>query len=81
MDEIKKQSVIKRINDALEKIRPYLVNDGGDIQLEELTDDMKVKVRLIGACDHCPFSIYTMKAGVEATIIQEVPEITGVEAM
>ncbi|NMC37338.1 MAG: NifU family protein [Bacteroidales bacterium] len=65
----------ERVVKALNRVRPYLQNDGGDIELIEITDDMVVKVRLKGACHGCPFSLQTLKAGVEQAIIQEVPEV------
>ncbi|HNR40925.1 MAG TPA: NifU family protein [Bacteroidales bacterium] len=65
----------ERIVRALNRVRPYLQNDGGDIELVEITDDMVVKVRLKGACHGCPFSLQTLKAGVEQAIMQEVPEV------
>jgi Fe-S cluster biogenesis protein NfuA len=64
--------------EALERIRPYLQSDGGDIELLEVTDDLTVKVRLKGACHGCPYSMQTLKAGVEQAILKEVPEIKGV---
>ena len=81
MEDNEKRSIIKRINESLDKIRPYLISDGGDVILEDITDEMKAKVRLIGACDHCPFSMLTLKAGVEQTIMQDVPEILEVIAI
>ena len=72
-DEIKVMS--KRIETALDKIRPYLEADGGGITLEEVTDDLVVKVKLLGACEGCPFSYQTLKAGVEMAVRNEVPEI------
>ncbi|MFO7622596.1 MAG: NifU family protein [Bacteroidales bacterium] len=68
----------ERVLNALEKVRPYLQSDGGDIELIDITDDLFVKVRLKGACHGCPFSMQTLKAGVEQAIIKEVPEIKGV---
>jgi Fe-S cluster biogenesis protein NfuA len=68
-------SIKDRVSRALEKVRPYLQSDGGDIELLEVTDDMSVKVRLKGACHGCPYSVQTLKAGVEQAIIKEVPEI------
>lgn len=68
-------TITERVRQALEKIRPYLQSDGGDIDLIEVTDDLTVKVRLKGACHGCPFSMQTLKAGVEKAIIKEVPEI------
>jgi Fe-S cluster biogenesis protein NfuA len=64
-----------RVERALEKIRPYLVADGGDIAIVEITDDKILKVELKGACNGCPFSYQTLKAGVEIAIRKEVPEI------
>ena len=72
--KIIKEKVVK----ALNRVRPYLQNDGGDIDLVEITDDLTVKVKLTGACHGCPFAMQTLKAGVEQAIMQEVPEITKV---
>ena len=70
-----------KVNNALDKIRPYLQSDGGDISLVEITDDMTVKVKLSGACHGCPYSMMTMKAGVEQAVMKEVPEIKEVVAI
>lgn len=72
------KNIQERVVKALNRIRPYLQNDGGDIDLVEITDDLTVKVKLKGACHGCPFSMQTLKAGVEQAIIQEVPEIKSV---
>lgn len=66
---------------ALERIRPYLQADGGDISIVELTDDMVVKVKLQGACHGCPMSIQTLKGGVEMVIKSQVPIIKEVVAV
>jgi Fe-S cluster biogenesis protein NfuA len=60
MDEI-----IKKIEKSIDEVRPYLQADGGDISLIEVTPDYIVKVKLLGACGSCPFSIQTLKLGVE----------------
>jgi len=65
----------EKVVKALNRVRPYLQNDGGDIDLIEITDDLTVKVKLTGACHGCPFAMQTLKAGVEQAIMQEVPEI------
>jgi len=65
----------ERVKKALERVRPYLQSDGGDIDLVDVSDDMTVKVRLTGACHGCPYSMQTLKAGVEQAIMKEVPEI------
>ena len=69
------EAIKERVEKALEKIRPYLVADGGDIAMVDITDDMVVRVELKGACHGCPFSMQTLKAGVEIAIKKEVPEI------
>jgi Fe-S cluster biogenesis protein NfuA len=69
------EAIRARVEQALEKIRPYLVADGGDINIIEITDELVVKVELKGACHGCPFSMQTLKAGVEMAILNEVPEI------
>ena len=68
-------SIKERVLKALERIRPYLQSDGGDIEFVDVTDDMTVKIKLTGACHGCPYSIQTLKAGVEQAIMKEVPEI------
>ena len=65
----------QKIENALSEIRPYLQDDGGDIELVELTDDMIAKVRLTGACSTCPISLQTLKNGVEQTIKSAVPDV------
>jgi Fe-S cluster biogenesis protein NfuA len=68
-------SIKERVIKALERVRPYLQSDGGDIDLLDVSDDMTVKVKLTGACHGCPYSMQTLKAGVEQAIMKEVPEI------
>jgi Fe-S cluster biogenesis protein NfuA len=72
--------IIDRINGALEKIRPYLNADGGDVSLISVSEDLVVKVKFSGACDGCPYSIMTLKAGVEEAIMKELPEVKEVIA-
>jgi Fe-S cluster biogenesis protein NfuA len=69
------EGILERINVTLEQIRPYLQADGGDIEIVELTDDFTLVVRLTGACKGCPFSMQTLKAGVEQAIKRDIPEI------
>ena len=75
MDEAKKQDFEKKINETIDMVRPYLVADGGDIKFVELTDDMVVKVELLGACGTCPYSLHTLKNGVEQAVKKQIPEI------
>jgi Fe-S cluster biogenesis protein NfuA len=73
-----KNSIRERVLQALERVRPYLQADGGDISLVEITDDNTVKVKLQGACHGCPYSLQTLKAGVEQVLLKDVPEISKV---
>jgi Fe-S cluster biogenesis protein NfuA len=70
MDEI-----IKKIEKSIDEVRPYLQADGGDISLIEVTPDYIVKVKLSGACGSCPFSIQTLKLGVEDKLKKDVPQV------
>ena len=67
-----------KIREAIEKIRPMLQADGGDIEFVDYVDGI-VKVRLKGACSGCPMSAMTLKNGVETRLQQEFPEVKGVE--
>ena len=69
------KNIRERVVKALNRVRPYLQSDGGDIELLEITEDLSVKVKLTGACHGCPFSMQTLKAGVEQAIMKEVPEV------
>jgi Fe-S cluster biogenesis protein NfuA len=66
---------------ALEKIRPGLQADGGDIELVDVTDDGTVLVRLQGSCAGCPMSQMTLKNYVEQVVKETVPEVKAVEAV
>ena len=70
----------ENVEKALQKIRPALQADGGDIELIDIQDGM-VKVKLTGACCGCPMSQMTLKQGVERVLKQEVPEVKGVESI
>ena len=69
-----------RVEQVINRIRPAVQMDGGDIQLVDVVDGL-VKVRLIGACVGCPSSMMTLKMGIERAIRAEVPEVVGVEAV
>jgi Fe-S cluster biogenesis protein NfuA len=77
---MEKSIVIDKVNLALEKIRPYLIADGGDVSLVNVSDDLVVRVKFSGACDGCPYSFMTLKAGVEEAIMKELPEVKEVVA-
>ena len=71
----------EQVQTALDKIRPALQADGGDLELIDVTEDGKVTVRLTGACGSCPMSQMTLKMGVEQRLREEVPEVKMVEAL
>lgn len=71
----------KRIEDALDTLRPYLQSDNGDVELVDVTDDMTVKLRFKGACRSCSMSAMTLRAGIEETLLRMIPEIKKVEAI
>jgi Fe-S cluster biogenesis protein NfuA len=73
--------VEKIVLKAIDELRPYLHNDGGDMELVEITDDNRVIVKLLGACQSCSVSSVTMKAGLEENLKILVPEIISVEAL
>ena len=74
-------SLTEQVEQALETIRPYLIADGGNVAIEEITPDNVVKLRLLGNCGSCKMSFMTMKAGIEQAIMKAVPEITSVVAV
>ena len=69
------EELYAKIENALDEIRPFLNEDGGDISLVEVTDEMIVKVRFEGACTECNMSNMTFKTGVEKCILSAVPEV------
>ena len=71
----------EQVEAIIEKIRPYLQRDGGDIELVEVTEDGVVKVRLQGACHGCPGAQMTLKMAVERRLKQQVPGVERVEAV
>jgi Fe-S cluster biogenesis protein NfuA len=70
----------EKVQEVLDKIRPLLQKDGGDIQLVDVVDGI-VRVKLQGACGSCPMSAMTLKMGVERQLKQELPEIKEVVAV
>ncbi len=73
MTAAEKKELVGKVNSAIDSVRPYLVADGGDVSLIEITDDLIVKVKLTGACDGCPFSMMTLRAGIEQAIRKQLP--------
>ena len=73
--------LLERIEKALNQIRPYLQADGGNVKVLSVTDDMVLRLELMGACGACSMSTMTMKAGIEQAVKREVPEIQSVFAV
>lgn len=71
----------RKVKNVLEQIRPYLQSDGGDIRFINMTEDNVVNVELMGACGSCPYSIMTLKNGVETAIRKALPDVKAVEAV
>lgn len=66
------------VQEVLDKLRPFLLRDGGDCELVDVEDGI-VKLRLLGACGTCPSSTITLKAGIERALVEEVPGVVEVE--
>jgi Fe-S cluster biogenesis protein NfuA len=70
-----------KVEEVINRIRPALQRDRGDVELVEITDNNIVKVRLKGACGSCPMSLMTLKGGIEAEMKKIIPEVKAVEAV
>jgi len=71
----------KKIETSLNSIRPYLLADGGNVKINAITPERVVKLEFVGNCGNCSMSTMTFKAGVEAAIKRDVPEVTGIEVI
>ena len=71
--------MLEKVKAALEKVRPMLQADGGDVELVSIEDGV-VKVKLQGACSGCPMSQMTLKNGIERFLKEEIPEVKSVES-
>jgi Fe-S cluster biogenesis protein NfuA len=75
------EELTRKIEASLDSIRPYLEADGGNVKVNEITAENVVRLEFVGACGHCRMSTMTFKAGVEAAIKRDVPEIRSVEVI
>lgn len=75
------KALLEKVELSLDTMRPYLNDDGGNVEVVEITDDMVLRLRLVGACSTCPQSYMTMKAGIEEAVKRAVPEIKSVIAV
>lgn len=71
----------EKVEKALEKVRPMLMADGGNVELVDVSEDGVVKLKLSGACGCCPMSQMTLKLGIEKILKQDVPEVKEVIAL
>lgn len=71
-------SQFNQVKEVIDKLRPFLQRDGGDVELVAVEDGI-VKVRLMGACGSCPSSTITLKAGIERALMEEVEGIQEVQ--
>ncbi len=69
------------VQKVLDKVRPYLLKDGGDVELVSINEDNTIDVRLTGACRTCPLSMMTLRAGIERQLMLEIPAIKRVESV
>ncbi|WP_428911159.1 NifU family protein [Niallia sp. Krafla_26] len=78
VDNMSEQTMFEQVSEVLDKLRPFLLRDGGDCELIDVEDGI-VKLRLLGACGSCPSSTITLKAGIERALVEEVPGVVEVE--
>lgn len=72
--DVEINEVVDRIIAVINKVRPYLQNDGGDVKFNRFENGV-VYVSLIGACSNCPMAIMTLQDGIESALISEIPEV------
>lgn len=77
MSQQAQDTIYDEVLDVLDKLRPFLQRDGGDVELVDVEDGI-VKLRLMGACGSCPSSTITLKAGIERALLEEVDGIVEV---
>lgn len=75
------EPIEQRIQIALDKVRPYLQEDGGDVELVRMRDDGILEVSLTGTCKRCPMSLMTLRAGVERAVMKDIPEVRRLETV
>ena len=68
------KEIVVKINEVLDKVRPYLQNDGGDVKFKRFENGV-VYVSLVGACSNCPMATMTLQDGIETALVSEIPEV------
>ena len=80
MSDQEKVALIIQVESALDDIRPHLAVDGGDVSVVEITEEMTLRIKWLGACEACSMSAMTLRAGIEQTVKSRLPQIRAVEA-
>lgn len=73
-DFMNEKEIVVKINEVLDKVRPYLQNDGGDVKFKRFENGV-VYVSLVGACSNCPMATMTLQDGIETALVSEIPEV------
>jgi len=81
MSVAEKEDLIKKLDKALDSIRPHLKVDGGNVEVVDITEDMIAQVKWMGNCEFCSMTSMTMKAGIQEAVRQQMPEIKEVVAI
>lgn len=81
IETVNLDELTRKIETSLDSIRPYLKADGGNVKVNEITPGYVVKLEFVGACGNCSMSTMTFKAGVEAAIKRDVPEVKSIEVI
>ena len=76
-----RESLRVKVHETLQRLRPALQADGGDVEIVEITEDGRLRLKLLGTCGGCPMSSATLHQGIEKVIHRDVPEIQSVEAV
>ena len=74
------KDILEEINECLEIVKPYIKNDGGDLEVIKF-EDCILYVKLLGACEGCYLAYYTIKDGIESFLMEHIPEVKGVVAI
>ena len=78
---VEANTLLQRVENALDSIRPYLQADGGDVEVIDISSEGHLTLRLLGSCQSCSMSHMTMRAGIERAVMKSVPEVISVEAL
>lgn len=81
MNSLQSEKTVDKVKLAIEQLRPFLIDDGGDMEFVELTNENIVKVKMLGACNDCSMSSMTLKAGLEDALKVVAPEVSSVVAI